>query len=501
MFSYSVVMNDPAGIGGSKDNLLVALVQDALQEFAGYITGAGIYTVQLTLHSSPLGTADGGATSSSFVGTVNTAFGPRKLFQPSSIFELTTGTHVSGTASDASINIDPNYLANILYLDPSPTFVNGSFVTHVPANMVDGLSVMRHELAHGLGFAGFTGTDGSIGVSEELFDTFIRHNGNGTADFIGPNAMAVYGGPVPLTTLNNGEGYAHIANSSNEPAGQDLMNGVAIMRGQQYNISNLDLAILRDAGAPVTSFVGGVQPGKPQGTGLSGNYNVTRVGGTNVFRDKLTGAAFFPVQGADTFSFSDRIYGSSLSSAANFGLNPTGLRDFDGNNLGTADRWELKGYAAVVQNGGLDYILVNPAIGRFAEVQPLAGSGTVDLNRHGAGGDSRVVGIYEDPLIKLGVVQKGSPFDSQVRFQNDLLADRLQVLGAADYDQDTFTELFFKVQNNASSHADDVYLRAIMQVDGNIQYANYMNATQFGSYMATNHVPTAVYADWQQLPG
>jgi hypothetical protein len=42
--------------------------------------------------------------------------------------------------------------------------------------------------------------------------------------------------------------------------------------------------------------------------------------------------------------------------------------------------------------------------------------GVIDLANHSSGGDTRVVGIYTDPLIRTGEVQVGSPFDSETRF-------------------------------------------------------------------------------------
>ena len=61
--------------------------------------------------------------------------------------------------------------------------------------------------------------------------------------------------PVPLTILPNGETYFHVANTRGEPLGHDLMNGVGLTAGTSVDISQVDLAMLRDAGAPVTSSV------------------------------------------------------------------------------------------------------------------------------------------------------------------------------------------------------------------------------------------------------
>ena len=81
------------------------------------------------------------------------------------------------------------------------------------------------------------------------------------ANFVGPDAEAVYGAylgtdvptPVPLTLLNNGENFAHVANQSSDPLAQDLMSGLGIGEGQMRDISSVDLAMLEDVGLPVTA--------------------------------------------------------------------------------------------------------------------------------------------------------------------------------------------------------------------------------------------------------
>jgi len=60
---------------------------------------------------------------------------------------------------------------------------------------------------------------------------------------------------VPLTTLNNGEGYAHFANSTSDPNADDLMTGLGLPPGTQRDISTMDLAVLEDVGAPVTAGI------------------------------------------------------------------------------------------------------------------------------------------------------------------------------------------------------------------------------------------------------
>lgn len=96
----------------------------------------------------------------------------------------------------------------------------------IPAGTSDALSVTLHELGHILGI--------SPGAA------FAAHVVDGA--FHGPNAMAVYGGPVPLA-----DGFGHIA------AGVTIDGKVPVMStekpsGVRYELTRLDLAMLADVG-------------------------------------------------------------------------------------------------------------------------------------------------------------------------------------------------------------------------------------------------------------
>ena len=107
-------------------------------------------------------------------------------------------------------------------------------------------------------------------------------------------------------------------------------------------------------------------------------------------------------------------------------------------------------------------------------------TGAFDYTKNGQGGTTRIVGIYEDPLVKAGLVEKDSVFDGSRTFINDLKIDNLQLKVVGDFDSDGFQEVYWsKVDNTA-------YLRAVMHADGNIQYANYQNLDQMTNYLTGN---------------
>ena len=159
------------------------------------------------------------------------------------------------------------------------------------------ISLLLHEMGHGFGIQSFrdmaTGelpgevSPGLISYTETTFDQFIELHGDGTAWFTGANAQQYWGDliawrdggavspsetgamlPVEITTLMNGEQYSHFGNTvawgNWGVAGNDLMGGVVQPLGFLHEISELDIAVMKDMGAPVNS-ARGVGAGGPSG--------------------------------------------------------------------------------------------------------------------------------------------------------------------------------------------------------------------------------------------
>ncbi len=166
------------------------------------------------------------------------------------------------------------------------------------------------------------------------------------------------------------------------------------------------------------------------------------------------------------------------------------IRDFDGNDLGGASSWKLIGTAVVNTSGTTEHIFFNRQIGRWAEVGTES-DGKTYFDNHGWAGDTRVVGIYIDPLVANGTVVAGSDFDSQRRFQNDLMIDNIKgILGYGDYNHDGLEEVYFSLTDGTA------YLHAYMHADGNIQYANYQNQQQVIDYLTNNGWSSNTWAGW-----
>ncbi len=180
----------------------------------------------------------------------------------------------------------------------------------------------------------------------------------------------------------------------------------------------------------------------------------------------------------------------------------------------TSSSYKYQGLLDVNGDGVFEGIFTNKVSRRWVTAKVDSTTGQVDFDDNGAGGGSRVVGIYEDPLIAEGASNSGflsdgvtpapaaigatgsdryidlngdGDFDdnnedrlalnSQVRFQNDLDIDNLSAKHSGDYDGDGIHEVYWKTNDGTA------YLRSLMHVDGNIRYANYQNETQMNEYL------------------
>ena len=156
------------------------------------------------------------------------------------------------------------------------------------------------------------------------------------------------------------------------------------------------------------------------------------------------------------------------------------IKDFDGFLHGIKHKlnkteYNFKGKADLNLDGYEEYVFVNIFTARLASV-----GFEEDFFKHGENGNTRVLGIYIDPLVAAGEILNGSDADSQRRFSNDIKIDNLELKTSGDFNLDGLQELYWKTADGTA------YLRALMHADGNIQYANYQSEDQMKEYLTAN---------------
>jgi hypothetical protein len=253
--SFQFTLNDPSNQFTAYP-LLRTDLNAAGQILSGILSGQGTIDVRVSADNN-IPRAEGAP-----LGTVLARFqGGVTVYESAALGEAQTGVDPLGPGQP-EIGIDLNtqsYLPHV-WFDPSGAARTGT----VPAQKTDFISIVLHEMLHGLGFTGWRTTSGSgygrlpSGFAS-AYDALTSFGAGGNPNvlyFTGPTAEAVYGGPVPLTSVgpsssDSGENFYHVGNPAVLPGTDllsDIMNGVVFYTGRRYSVSPLDAAMLADMG-------------------------------------------------------------------------------------------------------------------------------------------------------------------------------------------------------------------------------------------------------------
>ncbi|MES2125781.1 MAG: PEP-CTERM sorting domain-containing protein [Pseudomonadota bacterium] len=242
--TLNVSFVDPGNQAAAYRAQITSHLDAAAADWGSKIAAGGTLDVQVRI-SSNLPYASGHSETSAWVGDIPSM----SLWQQGAAYKLATGDDVNGDAPDVILDLNPNYMANQLWFDPNPAARTAA----VPNNKTDAMSVFIHELGHALAFNGWSDhhTGATYGYGS-TWDQYVSFNGSNLF-FNGPQAMAVYGGPVPITTGNN----FHFGNPNGAGADlvNDLFNGWVFYNGQRYGITALDEAVLADTGLALAAPV------------------------------------------------------------------------------------------------------------------------------------------------------------------------------------------------------------------------------------------------------
>jgi len=250
------ILNDPEGLFAAHP-LLVPNLQAVAQIFSQDLAGKGTIEVEVTPNRDYIG---GPAMAPSGVQYVSSD-GYFTTVEYNTAYEARTGIDPNGAEPDVRMVLDPGYyLDNVAFLDPS----GAARTDPIPADRQDFISATLRSLVRNMGMSGYQfTTSGAYGFGwgyyiylwsdgSHLRTTYDKLRGS-LSTFDGPNATAVYGGPVPTTLFGPGgstSGHSdfYFLGMPGSDLENDLMNGMGLLPGVRYDLSAVDIAILKDVG-------------------------------------------------------------------------------------------------------------------------------------------------------------------------------------------------------------------------------------------------------------
>lgn len=225
--------------------------------------------------------------------------------------EAITGVDTNGTASDATITLSPTFMQMLSAWSANPSSVSGAITDEL----------LRHEVLHTLGWSGFRNkTTGALPDGyQSVFDSFITIV-NGQPYFTGANAVAVYGGKVPLVGFTNTSSAIYHIDDTAVALGNAIM---APAVGSSATELDVELAISKDLGHSISkllvsnngkTFIPGTAADNVTGTasidraiyaGRKADYTISSDGTSITVKSKAAGTDIDKLFNVERIQFSD----------------------------------------------------------------------------------------------------------------------------------------------------------------------------------------------------
>ena len=278
LFDYTItITNDPNDpMDPIFDNAaLVQTITDvttaALNNLAQYIVGVAGSSLDIGIT-----VAEQGATTVASAGSNGLVVGS----QVNGVFEVFTRAQIELNGGGDGNGADPDIVITINsdFLLGDRAFTETADDRVVPAGDIDYVSVLTHEIFHGLGFFSFrdnTGVDDTRfdltgdGVGDPIESSyglnvqFALENGLLTPRYYGQNVVDIYGEAVILESTFNSAGsdISHFASFNPDGSRADTALAIenpSVVSGDVTLIAALELAVLRDIGfnVPATPDLG-----------------------------------------------------------------------------------------------------------------------------------------------------------------------------------------------------------------------------------------------------
>ncbi len=230
--TFLITIDDPSSQYTQYHAEVETVVRAAAEEWARYLEGTAVIELRVGFEPGDYLMASRPAV---VIGTGET-FNGYDVFQAGPIWEVRGLGDPNGTEFDAELVVNPTTYDEMFWGYPDDT----------PFLLFDAYETALHEIGHTLGFAC---SDGYYAGTEDWLTTYDVHvavSGT-TAQFDGPVAIDVYGGPVPLSDATSPGSYPH----TNIETGPGALMYPFANFGTRLRVSKVELAILADAGMPM----------------------------------------------------------------------------------------------------------------------------------------------------------------------------------------------------------------------------------------------------------